>query len=232
MNNNNNVRQITPEEIREAEGLPQPLTAEELQKTQILNLSELQKTIRFEKITSKKPALIIAIIGVALLAFGTTFQIVSVLSSNNNKVEKREIEKTPTKIETTLSCVKTTLKNPDGTDTTYKIDYYFENGKLESEIREYKYTKTENSPNGEETIKNNLNTYKQLQANTSGYQVNTASNNSTELTIITQIDYKALDLTVIPEKNNENSITRVDYNRNTKVEKIKEEMLNKGFTCD
>ena len=49
---NNNVRQITPEEIAQAEGLPMPMTQEELQKTQILNLNELEKTIRFEKITS------------------------------------------------------------------------------------------------------------------------------------------------------------------------------------
>ena len=52
--NNQNVRQITPEEIAQAEGLPKPMTPEELQKTQILNLNELENTIRFEKITSKK----------------------------------------------------------------------------------------------------------------------------------------------------------------------------------
>ena len=130
MNQNNqqnqNVRQITPEEIREAEGLPKELTPEELQKTQILNLNELQKTIRFEKITSKKPALIVAVLGIFLLIFGATFQIATSLNSNR-KVEKRKVEPNPTIVETSLSCVKTTLNNPDGTDTTYSIDYYFEN---------------------------------------------------------------------------------------------------------
>ena len=37
----------------------QELTKEELQKTQILNLKELEETIVFEKKTSKKPAIFV-----------------------------------------------------------------------------------------------------------------------------------------------------------------------------
>ena len=228
---NQNVRQITPEEIREAEGLPKELTQEELQKTQILNLNELQKTIRFEKITSKKPALIVAILGIFLLVFGATFQIATSLNSDK-KVEKRKVEPKPTIVETSLSCVKTTLNNPDGTDITYSIDYYFENDKLTSTIKEYKYTKTANSPNGEETIKNNITKYQSLSTSTKGYKVSTTSNNPQELTIIVQIDYKALDLTVMPEKNQEDNITKVEYNRGTDSTKIKNNMINQGFTCE
>lgn len=230
-NQNQNVRQITPEEIRQAEGLPEPLTQEELQKTQILNFKELQNTIRFEKITSKKPAIIVAVIGIFLLLFGTTFQIASSLSSDR-KVEKRKVEKEKTIVETSLSCVKTTLNNPDGTDITYNIDYYFENDKLTSAIKEYKYTKTANSPNGEETIKNNTTKYQSLSTSTKGYKVSTNSTNPQELTIIVQIDYKTLDLTVIPEKTQEDSITKVDYQRNVDSTKIKNNMINQGFTCE
>ena len=230
-NQNQNVRQITPEEIRQAEGLPEPLTQEELQKTQILNFKELQNTIRFEKVTSKKPAIVVAVIGIFLLLFGTTFQIASSLSGNR-KVEKRKVEKQKTIVETSLSCVKTTLNNPDGTDITYNIDYYFENDKLTSTIKEYKYTKTANSTNGEETIKNNTTKYQSLSSSTKGYKVSTNSANPQELTIIVQIDYKTLDLTVIPEKTQEDNITKVDYHRDTDSTKIKNNMINQGFTCE
>ena len=56
--NNNNVRQISDEEIK------QELTKEQLQQTQVLNFQEVQKAIRFEKITSKKPAILVAVLGI------------------------------------------------------------------------------------------------------------------------------------------------------------------------
>ena len=236
MNQNNqqnqNVRQITPEEIAQAEGLPKPLTAEELQKTQVLNFKELQSTIKFEKLTSKKPAIIIAVIGIFLLLFGTTFQIATSLNDKNKRVEKRVVEKEPAIVETSLSCVKTTLNNPDSTDTTYNIDFYFENDKLTSEIREYKYTTTANNPTGEATIKSNLDKYQKLSSSTKGYQVSTNSKNAQELTVIVQVDYKNLDLTVIPENNQQNNLTKVEYQKNINSNKVKNKMINEGFTCE
>lgn len=230
--NNQNVRQITPEEIAEAEGLPKPLTPEELQKTQILNLNELENTIRIEKITSKKPAIIVAVIGILFIVFGTTFQIASSLSTNNRKVEKRKVEPNQQVVETSLSCVKTTLNNPDGTDTTYNVDYYFENDKLSSEIREYKYTAIVNNPNGEQTIKAKLDNYQKLLSSTSGYQVNTNATDSKEMKVVVQIDYHSLDLTTIPQANQNDELTKVKYKRNIDSNTIKNDMLTQGFTCE
>lgn len=229
--NNQNVRQITPEEIAQAEGLPMPMTPEELQKTQILNLNELEKTIRFEKITSKKPALIVAVLGILLVIFGTTFQIATSLSSDR-KIEKRKVEKTPTIVETSLSCVKTTLNNPDGTDTTYNVDYYFENDKLSSQIGEYKYTAINNNPSGEPTIKTKLDTYQKLLSSTSGYQVSANSDNPKELKIVVQVDYHSLDLTTIPQTNQEDKLTKINYKKGTNSNTIKNDMLSKGYTCE
>lgn len=230
--NNQNVRQITPEEIAQAEGLPKPMTQEELQKTQILNLNELENTIRFEKITSKKPAIILAALGVFLLIFGATFQIATSLSSNKNKIQKRKVDKTPQVVETSLSCVKTTLNNPDGTDTVYNVDYYFENDKLSSEIKEYKYTAIANNPTGESTVKTKLDTYQKLLLSSNGYQVNTNTNDPKELKIIVQIDYHSLDLTTIPQDNQNDDLTKVTYKRDTDSNTIKNDMLSKGFTCE
>ena len=231
MNNNQNVRQITPEEIAQVEGLPKPLTQEELQKTQILNFKDLQKTIKFEKMTSKKPAIILAIIGILLLTFGTTFQIASSLS-NNKKVEERKVEPAPTVVEKSLSCVKTTLNDTDGTDKVFNVDYYFENNDLSSIIKVYKYTASANNPNGENTIKTNLDTYQKLLSSTSGYQVNTTSSDTKTLEVKVQVDYHSLDLTTIPQANQENSVTKIEYKRNTDMNTIKNDMVNQGFTCE
>ena len=143
---NKDVRQITPEEIAQAEGLPMPMTQEELQKTQVLNLTELENTIRIEKITSKKPAIIVAVIGILLLTFGTTFQIIANLNTDKEKkVENRQIEP---KIETNLKCVKTTLNNPNGTDVIYNISYDFEDDKLIEMLKNYKLTAVSGNKTG------------------------------------------------------------------------------------
>ena len=62
MNDNNlqGIRQVTPEEIAKVEGIP--LTSEELQKTQVLNLQEVEEVARMEKLASKKPAIIVSYI--------------------------------------------------------------------------------------------------------------------------------------------------------------------------
>ena len=49
--NNNEVRQVSDEEIKKE------LTKEQLQQTQVLNFQEVQTAIHFEKVTSKKPAI-------------------------------------------------------------------------------------------------------------------------------------------------------------------------------
>ena len=44
------------------------VTPEELQKTLVLNLADFEETARIEKMTSKKPALIVALLGVFSIA--------------------------------------------------------------------------------------------------------------------------------------------------------------------
>ena len=66
----------------------QQMTQEELQRTQVLNLQEVEKVAKFEKRTSKKPALFVAFLGILSITFGTTFGITEMLSANkslNNK---------------------------------------------------------------------------------------------------------------------------------------------------
>ena len=231
--NNNEVRQVTPEEIAQAEGLPMPLTQEELQKTQVLNLKELENTIRFEKITSKKPAVIVAVLGILLLTFGATFQIASSLSSKKEqKVENRKVEPIEEVKETKLNCVKTTLNNPNGTDVTYNISYKFGNDKLKELTKSYTLTSISGNKTGEETLKKSLDLYQTLLKGIEGYQVDLTSDKTTKLVVTTRIDFDLIDLTKIPQDNQNNSITKVDYTKSSVKTEIKQDMLNQGFTCE
>ena len=51
----------------------QQLTKEELTKTQVLNLTTLENVAKYEKKVSKKPALILAVIGMLCIFSGFTY---------------------------------------------------------------------------------------------------------------------------------------------------------------
>lgn len=230
---NKDVRQITPEEIAQAEGLPMPMTQEELQKTQVLNLTELENTIRIEKISSKKPAIIVAVIGILLLTFGATFQIASSLSSNKEqKVENRKVENPEPKVTTSLKCVKTTLNNPNGTDVKYNISYNFEDNKLTQMIKKYSVTAISGNPTGAETIKSASTLYQSLLNSIDGYKIDLTSDKVANLQISIDVNFKSLDLTKLSQANQNNGVTKVDYSRSTTKEQVKEDMVNQGFTCE
>ena len=54
----------------------QQMTEEELQRTQVLNFDDFKQVARYEKISSKKPAIIVALIGVLALIFGGSYSVV------------------------------------------------------------------------------------------------------------------------------------------------------------
>ena len=160
-------RQISPEEVLQVQNpkqyqqqqQQQQMTQQELQRTQVLNIDELEKTVRFEKISSKKPAIIVAAIGILFLTFGTTFQVASNLKGSS-KVEKRDIaeevvEKNDVKPATTnLNCNIAATNQADGTDTVYTITYNFEDKQLVGYTKAYNVIPTVGNAQGPQTIEN------------------------------------------------------------------------------
>lgn len=223
--NNNNVRQISEDEIKKE------LTKEELQQTQVLNFQEVQRTIRFEKITSKKPAIIIAIIGVLSLLLGGTIQIATSLKTAPHDVQKRDTKKDIEVVVKNLICAKTTLNNPDNTNTVYNITYKFENEKLVGFTKEYNISAVLDKADGKKSIEKYTNEYNNLLNETDGYEIDVSTTEST-ISIKVVADYKKLDLTKLNEIQNTNPITKIDYNKYTDYNKIRTEMLESGFTVE
>ena len=222
--NNNGVRQISAEEIK------RELTREELQQTQVLNLQEVQKAIHYEKVTSKKPAILVAIIGIISLLLGGSLQIANILSPKPQNVQKRDTKQNVVVETQELSCIKTTLNNVDSTNNIYNIVYKFENEKLVEVTKEYNISAIPGKEEGKKSIEKYTTEYESLLNDTPGYKINLTSTSNTMITIKVVIDYKKLDLTKLNEVQQTRSFTKVDYNKNTSYETIRSEAISQGFT--
>ena len=239
MNQNNfqgNVRQITPEEIERASA--KPMSHEELQKTQVLNLQEVEKVARFEKMTSKKPAIIVAIIGALFLTFGTTFQIASSLSAKKDsniehrKIQENLIQKPKETIKIpSLKCVQKEVNLPDGTDTTFTVTYDFDEEGLIRFQKVFEINPTPGSPLGATTIQSYINAYKSFMNITDGYQIVVVPN-MTGLVVTVDVDYDKLDLTLVSPIQATHKSTSIDFPMGTSKENLAQTMPTLGFTCE
>ena len=233
-NGTQGVRQVTPEEIARVENIP--LTQEEKEKTQVLNLKEFVETVRFEKLTSKKPAIVLAIIGALFITFGTTFQITKSLNHKKDAVvETRNVPvQEPIEEEETtgsiLSCNKTIQNNPDGTDTNFNILYKFEEGKLVGFLKTFQATATPGNETGVATIQKYLTNYQAFLNPIEGYKIHLSTvTNGVSMTV--EVDYLTLDLTQLNPQQQLHFSTKVDYPLDTAYETIETDMLNDSFIC-
>lgn len=222
--NNNEVRQVSDEEIKKE------LTKEQLQQTQVLNFQEVQTAIHFEKVTSKKPAIFIAIIGLISILFGGSLQIATSLNATPKNIQKREVK---SNIEVKkLNCIKTTLDNPDGTNVIYNIAYKFEDDRLVEVTKLYNVSATAGKEEGKTSIEKYSSEYKNLLNETPGYNISISSTSNTTLVIKVIIDYKKLDLTKLNAIQQTKDFTKIDYNKNTSYKTIKSDSIEKGFTVE
>lgn len=213
----------------------QELTKEELQKTQVLNLKELEETIVFEKKTSKKPAIFVAILGIFSIIAGTS--IMTVQHLNNVKIEqqKNEIQKKvvkpPQVLTTKLECNFTTSNNPDGTDTDFTINYQFENNKLVSFTKTFIMTQTAGNEAGLATIESYKTAYQSFLNPTLGYQITLTPKDANGLIVTVQVDYKKLNPETVNPTQGTHFSTSLDYQKDTDLKKIQTEMSMKGYNC-
>ena len=238
-------RQISPEEVLQVQNpkqyqqqqqQQQQMTQQELQRTQVLNIDELEKTVRFEKISSKKPAIIVAAIGILFLTFGTTFQVASNLKGSS-KVEKRDIaeevvEKNDVKPATTnLNCNIAATNQADGTDTVYSILYTFEDNKLVGFKKVYTITPTPGNPLGAATVQNYIIGYQPFLNPIEGYQISVIPTGE-GLVVTVEVDYTKLDLTLLNPTQQNHFTTKLDYPLETAKEKIQTDMVTNGLICE
>ena len=225
------MQQVSAEEVQR-----RTMTQEELHRTQVLNLQEVEKIARFEKRTSKKPAFIVGIMGILLITFGTTFQIAKTLSEKPEPViEKRDIStdvlmEEEVKKETTLECSQSSFNNPDGTDTIYTITYRFDEDKLVGFTKVFNVVVTPGAVQGPATVQRYLQDYQPFLNPTEGYAISVIPINN-GLTTTVDVDYEKLDLTLLAPKQQEHFSTKIDFPLDTSYDFIHEAMINYQFIC-
>lgn len=238
MNQNMQVRQISQEEVDIARGVKQQMTPEELQRTQVLNFQDVEDLANFEKRTSKKPAIIIAILGIISILCGgglTAYQSLEAktLAEEEKKVEKREIQN---KVEekpavTNVNCTYLAQNNADGTDTLLTVNYNFVDGELSGFTKQFDITATPGNPNGKNGVLGYVSGYKPFTIAIDGYSVVVTYDNDSKLTAITTVDFDKLDMTKYPQFQQNHFSTSIDYTMGTTQDKVQADLIAKGFQC-
>ncbi len=227
-------RTISPEEVLQAQ---HPMTQQELQRTQVLNIEEVEKAARYEKISSKKPAIAVAVLGVLFLAFGTTFQVASNLKASHSKIEKRDIAEEvvnknavePAKV--IMKCTQAAPNNADGTDTVFTVQYNFEDNKLVGFTKTFEINPTVGNPLGNTTIQSYTRAYQPYMNPTTGYQISVVPNGEGLITTVV-VDYKTLDLTLLNSMQQNHFSTSLDYPLDSTAETVQSGMTTQGFICE
>ena len=219
--------------MNEQQQLKQQMSQEELQRTQVLNLQDVQEAVRFEKMTSKKPAILIAVLGIASIFMGTTFGVVQNLQAKAEYERNKAIEKrTVVSQEKTLSCSLTKLAEPDGTDYTLKRDFTFKENKLTKEVKSFILSPTSGNPNGEAGVQSYLVALQPFLIQMSGYELTVEKDNTTGVaTTTTSINYEILDVAKVPALNQSNFRFNVEFNTNSDQAKVEETLKTQGYTC-
>lgn len=209
------------------------LTQEELQKTQVLNLQDVERVAHYEKITSKKPAIIVAIIGVISILIGSSFPVVQSLVANkdNNKNIDKKVEKKLINSESTLNCTYTSLNNPDGTDTILNFNMTFNDNKLIKHTKTFTMNPTVGNSQGSTTVSAYYEGYQPFMTSPiSGYQMAVTPVDS-GLVVTTAVDYTIFNPTTLPALHQGNVATLVEYQLNTDKTAILNDLTAKGYSC-
>ena len=220
------------------------MSTEELAKTQVLNLNDVEELANYEKTVSKKPAIIVGIIGLFALTIGAFYpKIVTFLDTEKdenvvyNRVDNDDDEiynskpLNETNTNTQLTCMKAMLANPDGTDLTLTYNFTFVNNALQSYTKLAIYNINATNPSGTVTVENVYNTFATLsQTPIVGYYLQT-SKTSNGVTVSMNADLTKFSPTTLPDTHKTYTISNVEYALSTTKEAITQTSAANGFTC-
>jgi len=225
------------------------LTPEELAKTQVLNLSDVERVANYEKKTSKKPAIVLAIIGVMAISLGLVYPSIETALSKeptSNKVENKmtqdelvsEETTTQARVEepvqtTNVTCKVSSTGNKNGTDAFLETTLTFENAKLKSFTKKYTAVATAGNPIGPTSIQNLMTGYKYFDTVTiEGYKTLTTplpTGNGFLVTI--NVDLTKFNPQTLPTTHKYDSLTNVTYLLDTDQTTLVSQLVAQKFIC-
>ena len=222
------------------------MSTEELARTQVLNLDDLREVAKYEKKTSKRPAIFCAIFGAILLTLGAGVQ---GYITHQNKVKLEAIQKNvvkrknPTITEqkpkvpatSTLKCTLSSQGNANGTNYVSEFTFEFANQKLKKETKVFMLDKIVGNKIGESAMNNLYVAYRnfeKINGTVNGYSITSAPRGDVGFTITTLIDLTLLNASSIPAEYNANAQIRVDFPLDSDYETVKTSATASGFICE
>ena len=216
----------------------QQLSDDELQRTQVLNLQAFKETARIEKLSSKKPAIIMAVIGVLSISLGLAFPAIQSLSTRQNAeknqqntLKRRQSEETIKKVvEEEMICTHQDLNKPNGTDEVIDVTYKFKDDKLYASKKEYKLVKSAAAPTDPAELGSYLTALQSFLMQINGYSVTVQTIEHGSITT-TEVNYTIIDLARVPESHKTNYRFDIPNQNNDSKETVKTTMTGLGYTC-
>ena len=186
----------------------QQLSDEELQRTQVLNLQDFKETARIERVTSKKPAIAAASLGILLIAIGVFFPTMQSFTarreaeSKKQTIERRQRDVVKV-VEEQVTCHFENLNNPNGTDENINVTFTFKDDKLTSSTKAYILSKSAGVQEEPAELSSYLSALQSFLIKISGYNVSVQTVSNGSITT-TEVDYTLVDMTQIPAQHQAN----------------------------
>ena len=212
----------------------QKISTEELAKTQVLNLDDVQKLAKYEKLISKKPALVVALIGAFSIVVGVTAQTVVSLSKVNEPkamptVTNRATSQTKDKYDE-LICTQTTVDN--NAELNIKMTYAlkYKNDTLDTYTKTLDVTPTSTTSTKALTnVQNGNVAFKSFKKDSiDGYQL-VVSNKESGYEVLVTVNPNKLDVNVLADEVKTNAFVKPDIT--SEMTKDQVQTFLSGYTC-
>lgn len=222
---------------------------EELTRTQVLNLQELERAANYEKKTSKKPAFVFALLGVFSISLGLSYpSITNMLNSRGeedrpvvSESREQEVEEDITTVNPlTLTC-NITQANPEDANlvntTTYTFQF-LETGTLGNyqKVMDIKVnTPVTQTPASIVTLDSSLSNL--MQTPITGYVLEKIPSASTTPNVVDgyqaklNVDLTQLDVTLLTPLHTSNSFANVEFSSADTRDGINQRMIASGYQC-
>lgn len=216
------------------------VSQEELAKTQVLNLNDVKELASFERRTSKKPAILLAVAGILSISLGFAYPNI-MTALDNAPVTKEETHEKEEIDDDILNKVQTNEQvcrfvseaNADGTKgtATYTLQYN-ENNQLQNYTMILTIDPLTGNAQGVTSTQALYNSYKTVDAAPlNGYTMVT-SYTDTGMKSVATVDLTKLDKTMLTAAHTANYFAQVPFNLGDSKETVSQLLAPGGFICE
>ena len=225
---------------------------EELTRTQVLNLKELEKAAKYEKKTSKKPAAVLAILGVFSISLGLCYPgITNMLSSRDVEEvptvsEQRQEEDTTASTDASvasnanvLACTVSQTNPTDATLVTTTYNFQFQDTGLLSNYQKVMNISVSapvaQTPASIVTLDTSLANL--MQTPLVGYSIETVPTASTTPNVVDgytatlTVDFATFDPATLTALHTANTFANVEFTNVDTKDAIQQRLVASGYTC-